>query len=110
MTRRNEVRLSADAVRDLREICDCIAEHDSLAKSDYVMDHLLEAVDSLEIQPTRGSHPRELLAAGYSDCRQVFFKPYRVVYVVRDSTVHILLIADSHRDLRSLLAQRLLDA
>ena len=110
MTRRREVRFSDDALRDLRDICDYIAEHDSLAKSEYVLDRLLEVVDSLEVNPLRGSYPRELLAAGIAGCRQVFFKPYRVIYVVGEAVVHIVLIADGRRDLRTLLAQRLLDA
>jgi toxin ParE1/3/4 len=110
MTRRREIRLSADALRDLGDICDYIAEHDSLAKSEHVMDRLLEVIDSLETNPMRGGHPRELLATGLAGCRQVFFKPYRVVYVTGEAIVHILLIADGRRDLRTLLAQRLLGA
>jgi len=108
--RRHEVRLSSDAEIDLLEIRDYIAENDSPEKADYVLGRVLEMVDSLEALPHRGSHPRELLAMGHDEYRQVFFKPYRIVYFVDEATVHILLIADGRRDLRTLLEQRLLGA
>jgi toxin ParE1/3/4 len=42
------------------------------------------------------------------DFRQVFFKPYRVIYRIRDRSVFIYLIADGRRDMQPLLARRLL--
>lgn len=108
--KRYEVRIGRKAEQDLREICEYIAAHDSLAKAEHVMDRVLEAIDSLEENPARGSHPRELLAMGEDDFRQVFFKPYRVVYHVDELIVHIVLIADGRRDMRTLLTQRLLGA
>ncbi|HVR82124.1 MAG TPA: type II toxin-antitoxin system RelE/ParE family toxin [Luteimonas sp.] len=104
------MRLSRDAARDLEAIHDFIAEHDSPLKASRVLDRLMECVDSLASVPERGSHPRELLALGVRDYRQVFFKPYRVVYWVVGDAVHILLIADGRRDMQSLLMQRLLGA
>ena len=43
------------------------------------------------------------------DFRQVFFKPYRVVYEIMRDEVVIHLIADGRRNLRSLLLRRLTD-
>lgn len=40
--------------------------------------------------------------------RETFFKPYRIVYHIDDARVFISLIADGRRDMRSLLARRLL--
>jgi toxin ParE1/3/4 len=108
--KRYELRVSRDAQRDLQDIYDYVAGSDSPAKADYVMQRIAEAVDSLQSTPAHGSHPRELLALGEAEYRQVFFKPYRIVYVVEDAIVHILLIADGRRDMRTLLAQRLLGA
>jgi toxin ParE1/3/4 len=108
--KRHEVRLGRAAEQDLWGICEYIAQHDSLAKAEYVMDRVLEVIDSLEENPARGSHLRELLALGEGEYRQVFFKPYRIVYTVAQGTVHIVLIADGRRDMRTLLAQRLLSA
>jgi hypothetical protein len=30
--------------------------------------------------PDRGTHPKELLALGIREYREVFFKPYRIIY------------------------------
>lgn len=54
--------------------------------------------------------PRELSALGIREYRQLFFKPYRVIYRVLDGRVIIYLIADGRRDMESLLARRLLVA
>lgn len=58
--------------------------------------------------PERGSHPKELLTLGIREYRQVFFKPYRLIYRVIDKRVYIYLITDARRDMQTLLTQRLL--
>ncbi len=60
--------------------------------------------------PERGAYPKELLALGIRDYREIFFKPYRILYRVLDKNVYVLLIADGRRDMQSLLQRRLLDA
>jgi toxin ParE1/3/4 len=39
--------------------------------------------------------------------REVFFKPYRIIYEVRSGGVYIVFIADGRRDMRTLLQRRL---
>jgi toxin ParE1/3/4 len=60
--------------------------------------------------PARGSYPRELLDLGIKEYRQVFFKPYRLIYRVVARDVIVFVIADGRRDMQSLLARRLLGA
>jgi len=60
--------------------------------------------------PERGAYPKELLALGVREYREIFFKPYRIIYRVLDKNVYVLLIADGRRDMQSLLQRRLLDA
>lgn len=103
-----EVALTKDAERDLEDIYRYIAEHDSPVSADHVLDRLLQATDGLQSSPDRGSPPRELLSLGISEYRQVFFKPYRLIYRVHPQRVVIYVIADSLRDMQSLLARRLL--
>ena len=57
-----------------------------------------------------GAFPAELLALGIKRYRQVFFKPYRVIYRVLDDNVAVMLIVDGRRNLKSLLERRLLSA
>ena len=102
--------LTQGAQYDLEEIHDHIAEFDSAANADHVLDRLLDAAEKLAELPERGSWPRELLALGIREYRQTFFKPYRVIYRVIDATVVVYLIVDGGRDMQSLLARRLLGA
>ena len=108
--RRFEVVLTHGAECDLEEICDYLAEFDSVANADHVLDRLLDAAEKLAEFPERGSWPKELLALGIREYRQTFFKPYRIVYRVIDEKVIVYLIVDGRRDLQSLLARRLLGA
>jgi toxin ParE1/3/4 len=50
------------------------------------------------------------LVLGIREYRQIYFKPYRVIYRVMDKQVVIYLIADGRRDMQSLLTRRLLGA
>ena len=105
-----EVLLTEDAVRDLEAIQHYIAEHDAAANADYVLDRIGEVVRSLARFPGRGAYPKELPALGIREYRQAFFKPYRVIYRVIGQRIYIYLIADSRRDMQTLLARRLFGA
>ena len=103
-----EVLLTANAEQDLEGIHDFICRSDGKAHAERVLEQLLDLVESLSQFPERGSHPKELLAVGFRECRQVLFKPYRVIYQTSGRGVIIHLICDGRRDMQSLLARRLL--
>jgi len=107
---RFKVLLTAGAESDLNDLHGYIAEHDSPQNADYVLDKLLEVAESVATFPERGSYPPELLALGIREYRQTFFKPYRVIYRVIGKQVIIYVITDGRRDMKSLLARRLLGA
>jgi len=104
------VFLTNDAARDLDEIYDYIARHDAPQKADYVLDQIEKTFSRLSASPERGASPKELLSLGIREYREVFFKPYRIIYRVMDKNVYVLLIVDGRRDMQSLLQRRLLDA
>jgi toxin ParE1/3/4 len=103
-----EVRMTADAVRDLEEIVDWVARHDGPKRAQHVSDRIEAAVDALKRFPERGPHPAELVVLGIREYRETFFKPYRIIYYVDDARVFISLVADGRRDMQSLLTRRLL--
>ncbi|NMG55321.1 type II toxin-antitoxin system RelE/ParE family toxin [Aromatoleum aromaticum] len=107
---RYEVLLTQGAEQDLESIHDYITEFDCLANANYVLDQLLEVVESLAQFPERGSYPKELVPLGIKEYRQTAFKPYRVIYRVTGSQVVVYLIVDGRRDMQSVLARRLLGA
>ncbi len=104
-----QVLLTGHAARDLEQIYDYIAGHDAPAKADYVLGKIEAAFTSLSESPHRGAYPDELLALGIKEYREVFFKPYRIIYRVMDRRVYVLLIVDGRRDLQTLLERRLLE-
>ena len=106
----HEVLLTAGAERDLASICDFLVEAESEAAADRVLERLLRVAESLAELPERGAHPGELLSLGIREYRQVYFKPYRLLYRVIETRAYIVLIIDGRRDLQAILARRLLEA
>ncbi len=104
------VFLTDDAARDLEDLYDYINSHDVPGKADYVLEQIEKTLDSLSEYPQRGTFPKELLAIGLREYREIFFKPYRIIYRVMDDNVYVLLIVDGRRDMQTLLQQRLLQA
>ena len=104
------VFLTADAAGDLEELYDYVAVHDAPGKADHLVDRIEKTLNNLSEYPERGVHPKELLELGIREYREVFFKPYRVIYQIVGSKVYVLLIADGRRDMQTLLQRRLLKA
>ena len=102
------VLLTQDAVNDLEELDTWIARHDSPERADYVFERISEVFQELAELPKRGTYPKELSALGIREFREVFFKPYRIIYRMQRRTVYIYLIADGRRDMQTLLSRRLL--
>jgi len=102
------VLLTDDAVRDLENIDDYISRNDSPEKADYVLDKIEKLLLKLTDLPERGVYPKELSALGMREYREVFFKPYRIIYRVLGAHVYVYVISDGRRDMQSLLSRRLL--
>lgn len=102
-----KVELTRSATADLEDLIDWIARYDSSENAARVLDKIQAMVASLAHQPERGSTPPELRNLGMNKYREVFFKPYRIIYHTRDRRVIINLIADGRRDMDSLLQRRL---
>jgi len=107
---RYTVVVSAEAERDLDDLASYITEHDSIERAIDVSLKIEQSFSALAAFPNRGAHPKELLDYGNRDFREVHFKPYRILYRVLADKVVVVLIADGRRDMRALLARRLLGA
>lgn len=105
---KHSVQLTEDAAADLADIVDYVAAADGPLRARRVLDQFEATIGRLEELPARGVYPPELLALGIRDYREVFFKPYRVIYRPQSPTVWIYVIADGRRDMQRLLARRLL--
>jgi len=104
-----EVLLTADAARDLEELYQYVLRRDVPGKAENVLTRIEKKFHSLTETPERGVYPKELLALGIREYREIFFKPYRLIYRVIGKKVYILLIVDGRRDMQTLLQRRLLE-
>ncbi len=103
-----QVFLTDDAAGDLEELYDYIELHDAPDKAEHVLEQIERCFASLSENPERGAYPKELLAIGLREYREIFFKPYRIIYRVMAGNVYVLLIVDGRRDMQALLQRRLL--
>ncbi|MCL2304062.1 MAG: type II toxin-antitoxin system RelE/ParE family toxin [Planctomycetaceae bacterium] len=108
MPRTHTVFLTQDAMDDLEAIYDHIFHHDSPRRADYVVGKIEKTFEKLTLFPERGAYPFELLEVGVKEYREVFFKPYRIIYRIQCNKVYIMMISDGRRDLQTLLLRRLL--
>jgi len=104
------VVVDVGAERDLEEIVNYIAEHDSIDRAIDVGAKIENTIAGLAAFPNRGAHPKELVEYGNRDFREIYFKPYRILYRVVRSEVIVVLIADGRRNMHSLLDRRLLQS
>jgi len=100
------VRFTTGARSDLRAIHASITRTDSVENADRVSREIVRAALRLGNLAHRGTNPPELARQGRRVDRQIFFKPYRILYRICGDTVFIGLIADGRRDTAPLLARR----
>ena len=105
-----QVFLTDGAARDLEDLYEYIELHDVPGKADHVLEQIEKGFTSLSENPQRGACPKELLAIGLKEYREIFFKPYRIIYRVMAENVYVFVIVDGRRDMQALLQRRLLQA
>jgi toxin ParE1/3/4 len=103
-----EIYLSVDAEQDAEEIYLYIARHDSFKKAERILASIQEKCDSLAHNPERGHYPPELERLGIFEYREIHFKPYRIIYQIKEHSVIAHAILDGRRNLDELLQKRLL--
>jgi plasmid stabilization system protein ParE len=76
--------------------------------AEALLDRLVGGIEGLAEYPERGPVPPELEGLGIRAYRQLSLPPYRVIYLPEPDAVTVLIVADSRRDFRTLLEERLL--
>ena len=100
---------SQAAERDLEDIVDHIAL-DSSINAEAVLDRLQEQALSLAHFAERGRRIPELTGrqrAQRANWRELVVRPWRIMYAIEGSTVFVVGVVDSRRDVRAWLANHL---
>jgi len=108
MVKHFEVFIVDDADRDLFDIYSYIARHDSVEHAEYVFSAIQNTILGLSTLSSRGHVPPELERIGIFEYLEVHFKPYRVIYQIRDREIYVHCVLDGRRSLQELLQERLI--
>ena len=98
---------SDGAAGDILGITDFIAR-DSSINADKVLDRLENRIGTLRTLPERGRVVPELQWHGISNIREIFERPWRVLYQIMGSEVIIVAVYDGRRHLNDVLMERFL--
>lgn len=103
-----KVKFISDAEADLFEIYKYVYLNDSEDSAEKLYDKLYKKCLSLRSVPRRGHIPPELRLLEIEDFLEVYYKPYRIIYQIRQKEVFINCILDGRRELQKLLQERLI--
>lgn len=95
------------AKADILAIADFIAR-DSVINANKAMDRLEQRIRTLHVLPERGRIVPELQWHGMTSVREIFEKPWRILYQIKGSEVLVVAAYDGRRHLNDVLMERFL--
>lgn len=84
---------TSEALSQLKEIKEFISK-DNPVIADEFLDNLISKVESIKDFPERG---RVVPEFSINNIREIIFKNYRIVYLIKKSSIIILTVFESHR-------------
>ncbi len=105
---RYKVVIDPQAKMDLKEIFSFVASNDGKQIANKLIDSLESALYKLEKYPKRGHIPPELLDTGIKSYLEIHYKPYRIIYEIKNNLVYIHSILDGRRNIQEILQRRIL--
>lgn len=107
MNRTHNVVWAAVARNDLKQIIDHIAQ-DSPDDALHILHKIRQRTAELKVMPNQGRIVPELKEQGIQTYRELIVAPWRIVYRVSDTTVFVLSVIDSRRNVEDILLDRLI--
>jgi addiction module RelE/StbE family toxin len=105
MSKKYQVIWADIAQRDLKQIIDYIAV-DSPDNALQILKKIRQKASSLYTLPDRGRIVPELKDQGIHTYREIIVSPWRIIYRTSDTTVFILSVIDSRRNVEDILLDR----
>lgn len=103
-----EIVILESAEQDLRDLRSYLLKQFGRAVWLESFGEIKMVIDHLKTFPFSGVIPDELESINLAQFRQVMSGKNRIVYEVRQNVIFVHLIADSRRDMQTLLTRRLL--
>lgn len=105
MTQKYQVKWAAVAQSDLKQIIDYIAL-ESPANALQIIGKIKHKASGLYTLPDRGRILPELKEQGIHIYREIIVPPWRIIYRISDTTVAVLSVIDSRRNVEDILLNR----
>lgn len=105
MSKKYQVTWAAAAQNDLRQIIEYIAV-DSPGNAQQILRKIRQKASDLYTTPERGRIVPELKDQGIHTYRELVVAPWRIIYRISDTTVFVLSVIDSRRNVEDILLDR----
>lgn len=103
-----KIVILASAEQDMKELRSYIVKSFSPATWQDTYGKLKNAIRNLQSFPLAGSIPEELERLSLTQYRQIISGMNRVIYEIRQEIIYIHIVADTRKDMKTLITQRLL--
>jgi len=105
MSKQYQVTWAAVAQRDLKKVIEYIAM-DNPGNAPKILKRIKQKAFHLYTMPDRGRIVPELKDQGIHTYRELIIAPWRIIYRISDTTVFVLSIIDSRRNVEDILLDR----
>ena len=105
MSKKYQVTWAAVAKSDLKQIIEYIAI-DSPGNAPQILKKIKQKASDLYAMPDRGGIVPELKDQGIHTYRELIIAPWRIIYRISDTTVFVLSVIDSRRNVEDILLDR----
>ena len=105
MSKKYQVTWAAVAHCDLKQLIEYIAI-DSPDNASRILERIKQKASDLYTMPDRGRIVPELRDQGIHTYRELIIAPWRILYRISDTTVFVLSVIDSRRNVEDILLDR----
>ncbi|MBF0198578.1 MAG: type II toxin-antitoxin system RelE/ParE family toxin [Planctomycetes bacterium] len=103
---KHKVIWSPSAEQDLEDIILYIDEENPI-NAQTIFEKIQNVTVNLELYPSKGKVIPELKAFGITSFQQIVLSPWRILYRQSNSTVYVMAVIDSRRDIEDILFNRI---
>ena len=103
-----KVIIDPKAAKDMDEIFLYVSLNDSLLSANQLLNQIEKTCFKLEKFPNRGHAPKEIADDNSKKYLEIYYKPYRIVYEIKENIIYIHAVIEGRRDIQEILSKRLL--